>query len=124
MKKSYSTKDWTREVKDALSEALSIQEESVGKESEVPINNLYRMAAPIALYFHKIDNDELKEDLIEKTWGAVHYIREEIPSFKNKHKRCFAHAYLDTLIHLKLLSTSKAEKIIDILERQGKVEHH
>ncbi len=124
MGKLYSTKDWTREVKDALNEALSIQEESTGKENEVPVNNLYRMASPIALYFHKIDNDELKEELIKKTWGAVSYIQEEIPSFKNKYKRCFAHAYLDTLIHLKLLSTSKAEKIIDILERQDKIEHY
>lgn len=124
MKIPSTTKEWVRDVKEALNEALSIHEEGLGKESEVPRNDIYKMASSIGLIYRDIDDESLKDELIKKTWSNILYIHKEIPHFQNKYKRCFVHAYLDSMIHLGFIKVNRSEKIIDILERQGKIEHH
>ena len=120
MKTPSTTKEWVRDVKWALQEALSIHEQTLGQSNEIPLNDIYKMASSIGLIYREIKDKTLQEELIKKTWGNVLYVHKEIPEFKNKYKRCFAHAYLDTMIHFGFIKASKADKIIDILERQKK----
>src|SRR5680860_515398 len=119
MKTPSSNKDWGREVKLALEEALSIQEISVGQSTEVNLVDLYKMAPGIAAIYRSIENEEEKNLIIEVSWSSVLFIHGEIPEYREKHKRCFVHAYLDSMIYLKLITRRNAEKVMDRLEVKG-----
>ncbi len=58
----------------------------------------------------------------EASCSAVLYVHENIPEYKKKYRRCFVHAYLDSMILHKLLTRTKAEKVIDYLEGKGEIE--
>ena len=122
MKVPTSHKDWVREVKFALEKALSIQESSIGQSTEINVVNLFKMAPGIAAIYRGIENEEEKQSMIDVSWSAVFYIHEEMPEYKKKYRRCFVHAYLDSMIHLKLITRRKAEKVFDRLEAKGVIE--
>jgi len=122
MKTPASNKDWSREVKFALEEALSIQEGSIGTETEIDMVDLYKMAPGIAAIYRDIENEEEKISIIKQSWSAVMYVHDEIPEYRDKHKRCFVHAYLDSIIYLKLITRRNAERVIDRLEAKGVIE--
>jgi len=103
-------------------EAISIQESTIGKPTEISKTHLFKMAPGIAAIYRGIKNENDKQAMIDVSWSVVFYVHEKIPNYKNKYRRCFVHAYLDSIIYLKLLSRRKAEKIIDRLEEKGRIE--
>lgn len=122
MKAPSKTKDWVREVEFALEEAISIQQSTAGKLTEISNVHLFKMAPGIAAIYRGIKSERDKQGMIDVSWSAAFYVHEHIPYYKNKYRRCFAHAYLDSIIYLQLLSRRKAEKIIDRLEKKGVIE--
>jgi hypothetical protein len=118
MKKPSTIKDWLREINFALDEAYSIQEGT----SEISNTDLYKMAPQILLIYRSIDDEALKRKVINLAWSSVITVHNEIPAFKLKYKRCFVHAYLDASIFLKIITTRKAERVIDFLEEKGTIE--
>lgn len=122
MKIPSTVKGWAREVKYALDEALTTQESSIGTSKEVSLVNLYRMAPAIAAIYRSIDDEQTKEQLIRISWPTVRYVHENIPEYKEKYRRCFAHAYLDSMVYLQHISRKEAENVIDFLEHRGQIE--
>lgn len=117
-----TVKEWAREVEFALDEAISTREGSVDTSAEVSRIDMYKMAPAIAAIYRSIESEETKRKMIVTSWSAVLYVREKIPEYKDKYRRCFVHAYLDSMIFLKLLTRTKAEKVIDYLESRGIME--
>ena len=117
-----TVKQWTREIESALDEAISMQESSKGTATEIDKIDIYKMAPAIAAIYRNIESDKTKIKMIEVSWSAVLYVHEKIPEYKNKYRRCFVHAYLDSMIYLKLIMRTKGEKVIDYLEDKGVVE--
>ena len=122
MKTPSTVKGWAREVEMALDEAISIQESGVGKTTEVNNVDIYKMAPAIAAIYRSIESKETKRKMVDASCSAVLYVHENIPEYKNKYRRCFVHAYLDSMILLTLLTRTKAEKVIDYLESKGEIE--
>jgi len=79
MKTPSTVREWAREVKFALDEALAAQEISMGGSNEVSMVDLYKMAPAIAAIYRSIGNEETKEKLIVISWSAVLYVHENIP---------------------------------------------
>jgi hypothetical protein len=113
---------WIKETEFALEEALSIRKDSADSDNAVMLNDIYKMAPSIAAIFNGIENEESKEEMRELVWSNVLHIHQKIPKYKSKSRRCFVHAYLDSIIYLKLITVKQAEKIIDFLESEGKIE--
>lgn len=119
VKKSSTVKEWAKEVEFALKEALSIHEESTNSFNDV---DLFKMAPAIAAIFNSIKSEKRKDEMIKVSWSNVLYVHNEIPGYKIKSKRCFAHAYLDSIIFLKLITVKKSEKVLDYLESKKIIE--
>ena len=117
-----TVKEWAREVELALDEAISTREGSEGTAVEVSRVDMYKMAPAIAAIYRSIESEETKRKMIAASWSAVLYVHEKIPEYKKKYRRCFIHAYLDSMIFLKLLTRTKAENVIDYLESRGVME--
>ena len=122
LKTPSTIKEWAREIKWALEEAESAREDSEGAATEVSRLDMYKMAPAIGAIYRGIESEETKRKMIEASWSAVHYVHNKIPEYKKKHRRCFVHAYLDSMIFLSLLTRTKAEKVIDYLEAKGEIE--
>jgi len=119
-KKSLTIKEWAKEVEFALEEARSIYEESSPSLDEV---DFYKMAPLIAAIFNDIENEKTKNEMRAVSWSNVQYVHSEIPSYKVKSKRCFAHAYLDSVIFLRLITVKKSEKVLDYLGHKKVIEN-
>ncbi|TXK94362.1 hypothetical protein BMR07_14580 [Methylococcaceae bacterium CS1] len=80
------------------------------------------MAPLIAAIFNKVEDEKIKNEMKDISWAYVLNAHKEIPGYKDKWKRCFVHAYLDSIIYLKLITVEKSETIIDYLENKGVIE--
>lgn len=118
-----TVEEWAEEAKFALDEALSIQQESAVKEQPVLIRELYKMAPLIAVIFRKIEDHEIKEQIRQETWATVKHVHKVIPGYIHKYKRCFVHAYLDSMISLELISLTDSDNVLDLMEERGEIEH-
>ena len=119
VKKSSTVKEWAKEVEFALKEALSIYEENTNSFNDI---DLFKMAPAIAAIFNNIKSEKIKDEMIKVSWANVLHVHNEIPGYKTKSKRCFAHAYLDSIIFLQLITVKKSEKVLDYLERKKVIE--
>ncbi|TXL11656.1 hypothetical protein BMR05_16000, partial [Methylococcaceae bacterium HT4] len=70
------------------------------------------MAPLIAAIFNKVEDEKIKNEMKDISWAYVLNAHKEIPGYKDKWKRCFVHAYLDSIIYLKLITVEKSETII------------
>lgn len=80
------------------------------------------MAPLIAAIFNNVEDEKIKNEMKDISWSYVFNAHKEIPGYKDKWKRCFVHAYLDSIIYLKLITVEKSETIIDYLENKGAIE--
>jgi hypothetical protein len=117
-------KEWIREVEWALEEAIDILNEDSSTLSEDDLNNLYKMAPSISAIARGIEDRPIKDEMLSHSLANVMYVHKKIPDYKSKYRRCFVHAYLDSMIYTKYISQSKAEKVIDLLEGKRVIEPH
>lgn len=120
MKLPTTIKGWVKEVCYALDEALAIQE----IECESPIANVdfYKMAPAIAAIYRSIESESVQKKMIERSWSGVLLVHNELPEYKLKYKSCFVHAYLDSMIYLKVMTLKKSHKVVDFMENKGMIE--
>ncbi|MES2818350.1 MAG: hypothetical protein V4812_05110 [Pseudomonadota bacterium] len=111
-------KGWAREVLQALEEAEAIRQESPQVEAE----SLFKLAPAIGAIYRGIEDEALKDSMLQHACGTVFMIHEHIPGYSALYKRCFVHCYLDAMILIKAMKLGKAEQVIEFLEAKGKVE--
>jgi len=114
-------KDWLREVEWALNEAIDILNEN---SSSLPEDDFYKMAPSISAILRGIEDPSVKDEMMKYSLSNVMYVHKKIPEYKSKYKRCFVHAYLDSMIYTNDITRAKAEKVIDLLEIKSIIEPH
>ena len=114
-------KEWLREVEWALNEAMDILNEN---PSSLPEDDFYKMAPSISAILRGIEDPSVKDEMMKYSLSNVMYVHKKIPEYKSKYKRCFVHAYLDSMIYTNDITRAKAEKVIDLLEIKSIIEPH
>ena len=114
-------KIWAKEVIWALDEAENMLNDAGQQMPEDEFLGMYRMAPSIAAIARSVPESGRKEVSMHAI-GLCHYLFQEIPHYKLKYRRCFVHAYLDSMIFLKYLNKKKSVRIIDYLESKGVIE--
>ena len=114
-------KEWLREVEWALNEAIDILNEN---PSSLPEEDFYKMAPSISAILREIEDPSVKDEMMKYSLSNVMYVHKKNPAYKSKHKRCFVHAYLDSMIYTNDITRAKAEKVIDLLEIKSIIEPH
>lgn len=116
-----TTKAWAREVTWALDEAEDILNDTKNQKPEDGMLGMYRMAPAIAGIVRSVP-ESCRTELNEHSIGLCHYLFQEIPDYKLKYRRCFVHAYLDSMIFLKHINREKSERVIDYLNSKSVIE--
>jgi len=114
-------KAWAKEVNWALDEAEYMLNDTKNQKPEDGLLGMYRMAPAIAGIVRSVPKS-CRNEVCEHSIGLCHYLFQEIPDYKLKYRRCFVHAYLDSMIFLKYLNREKSERVIDYLESKYSIE--
>ena len=116
-------KSWANEVIWALDEAEDMLNDTKHQMPEDEFLGMYRMAPAIAAIVRNVPESS-RDEVCKYAIGLCHYLFQEMPHYKLKYRRCFVHAYLDSMIFLKYLNKEKSESIIDCLESKSFIEAH
>ncbi len=116
-----TNKTWAREITLALQEANTLLKETEQELGEKIENRLFTSAPVMAMKNRNIDFTQ-REDAINYACESVVSMLRHYPELKDKEKRCFVHAYVDTHIYLKLFKQSKSEDLFYYLENKEIIE--
>mgnify|MGYP006910205916 CR=1 FL=1 len=105
----------------ALDEAEDMLNDPNQQMPEDEFLGMYRMAPIIAAIVRSVP-DSSRDEVCEYSIGLCHYLFQEMPHYKLKYRRCFVHAYLDSMIFLKYINKKKSECIIDYLDSKSIIE--
>jgi|GEM_PF-3330134 len=114
-------KSWAKEITRALDDGMRLLVETEQEVGEQLHERLFIAAPVIAMKNRNIDFTK-HDDVTDFACESVVSMLREYPEFKNKYKRCFVHAYIDSHIYLKLYKQSKAEDLFFYLESKGIIE--
>jgi hypothetical protein len=116
-----TNKNWAKEITQAISEAEALLQETEQELGEKMNNRLFVSAPVIAMKTRGVDFTK-RQDAIDFACESVVSMLREFPELKDKPKRCFVHAYIDTHIYLKLFKQSKSEELFFLLENKAIIE--
>ena len=116
-----TNKNWAKEIIQAITDAESLLLETEEELGEKMNNRLFVSAPVIAMKTRGVDFTK-RQDAIDFGCESVVSMLREFPELKDKPKRCFVHAYIDTHIFLKFYKQSKSEDLFFYLENKEIIE--
>jgi 5-bromo-4-chloroindolyl phosphate hydrolysis protein len=116
-----TVKAWSAEITQALDEAKLLLKETENEIGKNLIDRLFISAPVIAMKNRNIDFSKNPKAMNYACESVVSMLNE-YPELQKQSDRCFAHAYVDTHIYLKLYKQSKCENLFCYLERKNIIE--
>lgn len=116
-----TNKGWTKEITVALEDAEQLLQETQQELGEDMKGRLFVSAPIIAMKNRGVDFSK-RQDAVDYACESVVSMLREFPELKDKYRRCFVHAYIDTHIYLKFYKQSKSEDLFYYLENKEIIE--